>query len=164
MKNVFHKNRFIFVLFQDGRILQNHSSRIPKKRKNSNFLDISDFYELCSTSRVVSIAPGVDSLFLLDDGVVYQYNVSEQIYSFVADNIQRIDSNYLLNNEGQLFNNAMRRIDNLQETIIDFTVWEDNILTWHSNNELQLLKRGNFLTVNTPLSQLFHIPNKSARK
>lgn len=144
--------------------MQNHSSRIPKKRKNSNFLDISDFYELCSTSRVVSIAPGVDSLFLLDDGVVYQYNVSEQIYSFVADNIQRIDSNYLLNNEGQLFNNAMRRIDNLQETIIDFTVWEDNILTWHSNNELQLLKRGNFLTVNTPLSQLFHIPNKSARK
>lgn len=175
VKNIFHNNNFTYILFKDGKIFKSNESNIKHKGKRRvvdvtffrrKFLDRSKFSELCSVSNVVSIAPNVSSLFLLDDGNVFAYFYKEKNYSFVADNIQKIESDYLLSHDGYLISkHTLERIaDDSESSIIDLANWSNDLVVLRSNYELELYKNGKFFPIQTPLASHFYLPQKSARK
>ena len=164
VKNIFINCNYSFILFKNGKILQKKFYAYKFKKTTTNFLDISDFTELCSMSRVISIAGTTDdALFLLDDGIVFEYNIVKKTYSFVAADIQKIGSKAYLDNKGQLFNMSNKRIDS-QHEIIDFGEWEFRLLTWNANFELHQLYYEKLQLLESGLPQIHYIPNKSARK
>lgn len=162
VKNIFIcRINYAFILFKNGKILL--KKFWAYNLSSTNFLDISGFTELCSMSRVISIEISKTDigLFLLDDGVVFAYNIVKKTYSFVANNIQKIGFKCYLDNNGQLFGRSNKRMDS-QHDIIDFggcgfaCTANFELLHLTYNEKLQL--------VASDLPQLLYIPNKSARK